>query len=224
MNHNVLIIEDEKQIAGFLKMELEHEGYEAVVAYDGREGLDKVKAQRFDVILLDIMMPYINGFDVCRRIRTFSDVPIIMLTAKEDIADKVTGLDSGANDYVTKPFDIEELFARIRSVTRKAQIIQNKILDVSDLSMNTETHEVLRGGVPVDLTKKEFDLLEQLLVNKGIVLSRDRLLQNVWETDYFGDSNVVDVTIKHLRVKIHDDIDKKIISTIRGYGYVIRGG
>jgi len=223
MEYSVLIIEDEKQIAGFIKMELEHEGCSATISYDGRDGLNKVKEGQFDVVLLDLMIPYINGLDVCRSIRKFSDVPIIILTAKDNIADKVEGLDSGANDYLTKPFDIEELFARIRAVTRKNILEHNKILIVSDLKMNIETHEVLLRGKLVDLTKREFELLEYLLVNKGIVLSRDRLMQMVWGYDYFGESNVVDVTIKHLRLKLGDDPDNNIISTVRGYGYVIRG-
>ena len=222
MKERVLIIEDEKQSAKFIKMELEHEGCIVVAANDGREGLEKAKEEDFDVILLDLMIPYINGLDVCRRIRKFSQVPIIMLTAKDDISDKVIGLDSGANDYMIKPFDIEELFARIRAVTRKNKSTHTNYYTAAGLTMNIETHEVSRNGSFIELTKREFDLLEEFLINKGIVLSRDRLVQNVWGYDYFGDSNVVDVTIKHLRTKIGDDADNKIITTVRGYGYMIR--
>jgi len=217
----VLIVEDEKQIACFIKMELEHEGYMATIASDGREAIEKVKTITFDVILLDIMIPFLNGIEVCKRIREFSNIPIIMLTAKSDVSDKVIGLDSGANDYITKPFDIEELFARIRVTTRDQLEEQTKKLMAEGIAMNIETHEIICNGKNVNLTKKEFGLLEQLLLNKGIVMSRSRLLQTVWDYDYFGDSNVVDVTIKHMRIKLGDN-QNKIISTVRGYGYVIR--
>ncbi len=218
---NVLIVEDEKQIACFIKMELEHEGYTAIIACDGREAIEKVKTIQFDIILLDIMIPFINGIEVCKRIREFSNIPIIMLTAKEDISDKVIGLDSGANDYITKPFDIEELFARMRVVTRVQNVEQTKKLTADGIVMDIETHEIICNDKSVELTKKEFDVLEQLLRNKGIVMSRSRLLQTVWDYDYFGDSNVVDVTIKHMRIKLGDN-QHRIISTVRGYGYVIR--
>lgn len=168
-----------------------------------------------------IMIPFLNGIEVCKRIREFSNIPIIMLTAKSDVSDKVIGLDSGANDYITKPFDIEELFARIRVTTRDQLEEQTKKLMAEGIAMNIETHEIICNGKNVNLTKKEFGLLEQLLLNKGIVMSRSRLLQTVWDYDYFGDSNVVDVTIKHMRIKLGDN-QNKIISTVRGYGYVIR--
>lgn len=221
MNYKILIVEDERQIASFIKMELEHEGCAATIAEDGRKGLIEIKNNNYDVVLLDIMLPYINGIEVCKRIREFSQVPIIMLTAKDEISDKVTGLDSGANDYVTKPFDIEELFARIRAVTRVQSLNKSKRLSAQNLHMNLETHEVIYCDKVIDLTKKEFDLLQELLLNKDIVMSRDRLLQKVWDYDYLGDSNVIDVTIKHLRMKLGDS-DNKIINTIRGYGYIIR--
>ncbi|MCB6570571.1 response regulator transcription factor [Eubacterium limosum] len=221
MELKILIVEDEKQIASFIKMELEHEGYLTIISPDGRDALEQVKNNAFDAILLDIMLPYINGIEVCKRIREFSQVPIIMLTAKDDISDKVIGLDSGANDYITKPFDVEELFARIRVATRTLNMNQSKSLECSGISMNLDTHQVVCNKKIINLTKKEFDLLEQLLLNTNIVMSRDRLLQKVWNYDYFGDSNVVDVTIKHLRIKL-DDTENKIITTVRGYGYVIR--
>ena len=221
MDYKVLIVEDERQIASFIKMELEHEGCTATIAEDGRKGLIEIQNNNYDVVLLDIMLPFINGIEVCKRIREFSKVPIIMLTAKDEISDKVTGLDSGANDYVTKPFDIEELFARIRAVTRVQSLNKSKCLSAQNLHMNLETHEVIYCDKVIDLTKKEFDLLQELLLNKDIVMSRDRLLQKVWDYDYLGDSNVIDVTIKHLRAKLGDS-DNKIINTIRGYGYIIR--
>lgn len=221
MDYKVLIVEDERQIASFIKMELEHEGCTATIAEDGRKGLIEIQNNNYDVVLLDIMLPFINGIEVCKRIREFSKVPIIMLTAKDEISDKITGLDSGANDYVTKPFDIEELFARIRAVTRAQSLNKSKCLSTQNLHMNLETHEVIYCDKVIDLTKKEFDLLQELLLNKDIVMSRDRLLQKVWDYDYLGDSNVIDVTIKHLRAKLGDS-DNKIINTIRGYGYIIR--
>ena len=169
--YKILIVEDEKQMAMFIEMELTHEGYEVDTAYDGREGLEKVENNEYDLILLDIMIPSLNGIEVCRRIRQFSNVPIIMLTAKSDVPDKVLGLDVGANDYLTKPFAIEELLARIRVYTRE-KVLKNKLdeIKVKDIVMNNITHEVWRSGKEIQLTKKEYDLLEMLLINKNIVL------------------------------------------------------
>ncbi|MEI7885463.1 MAG: response regulator transcription factor [Clostridia bacterium] len=220
MNFSVLIVEDEKQIAQILKMELEHEGFSTQVANDGRVGLALAREQAFDIILLDIMLPYINGIDLCKRMRGFTTVPIIILTAKGDVSDKVLALDSGANDYLVKPFAVEELLARMRVLTKKNILNPGFLLTVGNLHMNTQTHQVLSGKLAIELTKKEFDLLEQLLLNKGIVLSRDSLIQKVWGFDYCGASNVVEVTIKNLRAKI--EIEQKLIFTIRGYGYVVR--
>jgi len=216
----ILIVEDEINIAEFIKLELEHEGYETDIAYDGREALNKVKKCLFDIILLDVMIPYINGVDICKKVREFSNIPIIMLTAKSDLTDKVLGLDSGANDYITKPFRIEELFARIRVVTRNQTQNLNK-LSVGKITICTESYQVFLEEKEISLTKKEYDLLYQLILNKNIVMSREKLLQNVWDENYYGDSNVVDVTIKHLRTKIFDD-KGIIINTIRGIGYVIK--
>ena len=216
----ILIVEDEINIAEFIKLELEHEGYETDIAYDGREALNKAKKDKFDVIILDVMIPYINGVDICKKVREFSNIPIIMLTAKSDLTDKVLGLDSGANDYITKPFRIEELFARIRVVTRNQTQNLNK-LSVGKITICTESYQVFLEEKEISLTKKEYDLLYQLVLNKNIVMSREKLLQNVWDENYYGDSNVVDVTIKHLRTKIFDD-KGIIINTIRGIGYVIK--
>jgi len=216
----ILIVEDEINIAEFIKLELEHEGYETDIAYDGREALNKAKKDKFDVIILDVMIPYINGVDICKKVREFSNIPIIMLTAKSDLTDKVLGLDSGANDYITKPFRIEELFARIRVVTRSQNQNLNK-LSVGKITICTDSYQVFLEEKEISLTKKEYDLLYQLVLNKNIVMSREKLLQNVWDENYSGDSNVVDVTIKHLRTKIFDD-KSTIINTIRGIGYVIK--
>jgi two-component system response regulator ArlR len=221
--HKILIVEDEKQMAMFIQMELTHEGYEVDQAYDGREGLEKVENNEYNLILLDIMIPSLNGIEVCRRIRQFSNVPIIMLSAKSDIHDKVLGLDVGANDYLTKPFEIEELLARIRVYTREKGL-KNKLdeIKVKDIVMNNITHEVFRSGKEIQLTNKEYNLLEILLINKNIVLTREKLIEGVWGYDYLGDTNSVDVFIRYLRSKIDDDFEDKLISTVRGVGYVIK--
>ena len=223
MSTKILIVEDEKKMAQFLMMELEHEGYEVQVIYNGREAMDLIQNESFDVILLDIMLPGINGMEVCRRVRQFSDVPIIMVTAKADVTDRVMGLDTGANDYLIKPFAIEELLARIRAIQRSHQKNSEDVLQVDSLIMNTKTHEVTQNGDMVSLTKKEYDLLEMLLRNKGIVLTRDRLLESLWGYEYSGDTNVIDVFIKHLRNKLDKEQETSVITTVRGVGYVIKG-
>ena len=219
----ILLVEDEKQMSMFIEMELTHEGYEVDTAYDGREGLEKLENNEYDLILLDIMIPSLNGIEVCRRIRQFSNVPIIMLTAKSDVHDKVLGLDVGANDYLTKPFAIEELLARIRVYTRE-KVFKNKLdeIKVKDIVMNNITHEVWRNGKEIQLTNKEYNLLEMMLINKNIVLTREKLIEEVWGYDYVGDTNSVDVFIRYLRSKIDDDFEDKLITTIRGVGYVIK--
>jgi DNA-binding response OmpR family regulator len=221
-NFKILIVEDEKQMAMFIEMELRHEGYEVDIAYDGLTALQKVKKQTFDLIILDIMLPGLDGMEVCKEVRKFNKVPIIMLTAKSDIIDKVKGLDIGANDYITKPFAIEELLARIRVVQRNSTSKFDEVR-FDDLVMNNKMHKVFRGDKIIQLTKKEYDLLEILLINQNIVLTREQLIEKVWGYDYEGDTNVVDVFIRYLRSKIDDDFQKKIISTVRGVGYVIKG-
>jgi two-component system response regulator ArlR len=223
-DYKILLVEDEKQMAMFIEMELNHEGYKVDVAYNGREGLNLFEEKEYDLILLDIMIPVLDGIEVCRRIRQYSKVPIIMITAKSDVSDKVLGLDVGANDYLTKPFAIEELLARIR-VHERNKSITNKPdkIKVRDIVMDNETHEVKREGNIIELTKKEYDLLEMLLINKNVVLTREKLIEIVWGYDYEGDTNVVDVFIRHLRIKIDDGFEEKFITTIRGVGYVVRG-
>lgn len=179
--------------------------------------------KEYDLILLDIMIPNLNGIEVCRRIRQFSHVPIIMLTAKSDIPDKVLGLDAGANDYLSKPFAIEELLARIRVYERdKALKNQTDQIKVKNIVMDNKTHQVLRDGKEIELTKTEYNLLKMLLINKNIVLTRDKLIEEVWGYDYSGDTNVVDVFIRYLRSKIDNERQDKLITTIRGVGYVIK--
>lgn len=219
----ILLVEDEKQMSMFIEMELNHEGYEVDTAFDGREALKKSENKEYDLILLDIMIPNLNGIEVCRRIRKFSYVPIIMLTAKSDVPDKVLGLDVGANDYLTKPFAIEELLARIR-VYKRNNSIKGKFdeIKIKDIIMDNKTHQVWRSGKKIELTKKEYDLLNMLLLNKNIVLTREQLIGEVWGYDYPGDTNVVDVFIRYLRSKVDDDFEDKLITTIRGVGYVIK--
>ena len=220
----ILLVEDEKLMSMFVEMELNHEGYDVDLAYDGREGLNIAEENQYDLILLDIMIPGINGIEVCRRIRQSSMVPIIMLTAKSDISDKVLGLDVGANDYLTKPFAIEELLARIRVYERNKSISNNRDeIKVKDIVMDNRAHNVKRNGKEIELTKKEYDLLEMLLINKDVVLTRSQLIEKVWGYDYIGDTNVVDMFIRYLRSKIDDGFEDKLITTIRGVGYVVKG-
>ncbi|WP_411678969.1 response regulator transcription factor [Clostridium thailandense] len=222
-NFKILLVEDEKQMSIFIEMELTHEGYQVDAAFDGREALKKVETTDYNLILLDIMIPNLNGIEVCRRIRQFSSVPIIMLTAKSDIPDKVLGLDVGANDYLTKPFAIEELLARIRVYERNVILKDNsEILKVKDVVLDNKTHQVWRSNREIELTKKEYSILEMMLINKNIVLTREQLIEEVWGYDYIGDTNVVDVFIRYLRSKIDDDFEDKLITTVRGVGYVIK--
>jgi DNA-binding response OmpR family regulator len=220
----ILIVEDEKKIARFLELELDHEGYLVDSVHDGRAGLARVQEQEYDLVLLDIMLPGLNGIEVCRRIRQFSSLPIIMLTAKDDVADMVTGLNIGADDYITKPFAIEEILARIRAILRRTQEswgTANK-LQVGDLVMDLSAYQVTRGGQTIQLTKREFDLLEYLLRNSGIVLGRDKILDAVWGYEYEVDSNILDVYIRYLRSKIDEPFDKKLLHTVRGFGYTLK--
>jgi len=223
-NYRILIIEDEKQMAQLLEMELVHEGYMVDTAYDGIAGLDILENADYDLVLLDIMLPGLNGIEVCKKLRQFSNVPVIMLTAKGDVNDKVTGLDAGANDYLPKPFAIEELLARVRVYTRGGvpNNAKNR-LELNDIVMDNEKHQVWRAGKEIELTKKEYDLLKMLLINKNVVLSRDQLIEGVWGYDYEGEANVVDVFIRYLRSKLDDGFEKKVITTVRGVGYVIKG-
>jgi two-component system response regulator ArlR len=224
MNENILLIEDDLSHVRFIKLELQHEGYDVETANDGRTGLLMANNKKTDLILLDIMLPEMNGIEVCQRIRQFSSVPIIMLTAKSDITDKVIGLDIGANDYVTKPFEIVELLARIRAALRSTNIVSetSKAYQIADLTMDTSKHEVRRNEQIIYLTKTEYDLLEYFIKNKEIVLSREKILENVWGYDYSGDTNTVDVFVSYLRAKVDDSYDVKLIHTVRGVGYVIK--
>ena len=228
MAAKILIVEDEAKIARFVELELLHEGYEADKAGDGRTGLDMALQGGYDLVLLDVMLPGLNGLEVLRRLRNESDVPVIMLTARDAVMDKVSGLDMGANDYITKPFAIEELLARIRVVLRNAEGSQVRrtadVLRCGELTLDPARHTVTYGGEAVNLTFKEFLLLQTLLENRDIVLSRDTLLERVWGFDYMGETNVVDVYIRYLRQKLDDHYNVKLIHTVRSVGYVIKGG
>ncbi len=220
----ILIIEDEEKLARFVELELGYEGYKVEKALEGREGLELVKAQPFDLILLDIMLPGLNGIEVLRRIRQFSDVPIILLTARDTVVDKVTGLDTGADDYITKPFAIEELLARIRVALRKKRELSTSgnILEAGRLKLDLQAREARIDSQLIDLTKREFDLLQCLLENKNIVMRREVLLERIWGYDFDGGTNAVDVYIRYLRSKIEEPFNQKFIHTVRGVGYVIR--
>lgn len=222
--YKILIIEDEKQMAMFLEMELNHEGYRTRVENNGIDGLKQIENGSYNLILLDLMLPGMDGIEICKRVRGFSDIPIIMLTAKGEISDRVKGLDTGADDYLTKPFAIEELLARIRVFKRKTSTEKDSNeLKAYDLIMNRVSRQVTRGNQIIELTKKEYDLLEILLINKNVVLTREQLIEAVWGYDYVGDTNVVDVFIRYIRSKIDDGFENKIITTVRGVGYVIKG-
>ena len=221
----ILIVEDEAKIARFLELELKHEGYEVLIAGDGRTGLEKALKDNVDLVVLDIMLPGLNGIEVCRRIRLESQVPIIMLTAKDDVTDKVHGLDTGADDYMTKPFAIEELLARIRvALNRKKHTTEPKgdILQIGGVTLNLSSHSACFGEDELVLTKKEYELLEYMMRNKNIALTREQLLNNVWDYEYFGDTNVVDVYVRYLRQKIDEKYGVHLISTVRGVGYIIK--
>ena len=223
----ILIVEDEKKIARFLELELKHEGYDVLTAFDGRSGLETALAEEPDLLILDLMLPELSGIEVCRRLRHSSDVPIIMLTAKDDVSDKVMGLDMGADDYVTKPFAIEELLARIRVALKKRRnkdenALQptDHILKVGSVSLDTASWQTKVKGHAISLTKKEFDTLKYLMERKGTAVTRDQLMNEVWGYDYIGDSNIVDVYIRYLRHKIDDQFGIKTIHTIRSVGYL----
>ncbi|MEQ8155762.1 MAG: response regulator transcription factor [Clostridiaceae bacterium] len=224
MKKRILIVEDEVKIARFLELELNYEGYETQKSHDGRMGLEAFKEGKFDLVLLDIMLPSMSGIEVLRRIRTISEVPVIMLTAKDQTIDKVTGLDLGADDYVTKPFEIEELLARIRVALKRngAVKIQSNILTSGKLKVNLDKYTAEYEEQLLEFTKREFELLRYLLENKNRVLSREKIVEEVWGYDYIGDTNVVDVYIRYLRSKLDERFKKKIIYTVRGVGYMIK--
>ena len=225
MAERILLVEDEEKLARMVELELQYEGYEVEKAFDGRAGLDRALSGEFDLVLLDIMLPALSGMEVLRRLRRESAMPVIMLTARDTVVDKVSGLDMGADDYITKPFAIEELLARIRAALRKrgsGERPEEPLLSAGPLTMDVERHTVAVSGTPVELTRREFDLLRYLLENKEKVISRESLLDHVWGFDFVGETNAVDVYIRFLRAKIDEHFGIKLIHTVRGVGYVIR--
>ena len=224
MAKTILIVEDDPNISELVQMYLEKEGYHTKIAADGGQGVALFRQVRPDLVLLDIMLPVMDGWSVLRTIRQDSQTPVIMLTARDTVVDKVSGLDSGADDYITKPFALEELLARIRAALRKrpAAPADAPLLTCGSLVMDVERHTVEVDGRGVELTRREFDLLHYLLENKGKVISRESLLDNVWGFDFVGETNAVDVYIRFLRSKIDEQFGVKLIHTVRGVGYVIR--
>ena len=220
----ILIVEDEKKIADFIKRGLKEEGYAVDVAYDGEEGQFLAKTNEYDLVLLDLMLPKLDGLTLCRALRKSGIlVPIIMVTAKDTIEDKVIGLDSGADDYITKPFAFEELLARIRAVFRKKSAAKSSTLQIADLSLDPVTHKVSRGGKNIILTTKEHALLEYLMRNAGKVITRTMISEHVWDADFDTFTNVIDVYINYLRKKIDTGYKNKLIQTVRGRGYILKG-
>lgn len=223
MNAHILVVEDEAKLARFIELELSYEGYQVSTAADGLTGLTTARETKPDLIILDWMLPGLSGLEVCRRLRSTGDkVPIILLTAKDEVSDRVAGLDAGADDYVVKPFSIEELLARVRAHLRRMQETEPETLYFEDLSLNRQTREVLRGNRLIDLTAKEFDLLEYLMTHPRQVITRDRILEQVWGYDFLGDSNIIEVYIRYLRLKLEANQEKRLIQTVRGVGYVLR--
>ena len=223
MAGRILIVEDEAAIARFVELELRHEGYQVDKAEDGRAGLEQALAGQYDLVLLDIMLPGLSGLEVLRRLRREKDTPVILLTARDTVMDKVSGLDMGADDYITKPFAIEELLARIRTALRKRPAkAPEPVLTLGPIAMDTARRQVRCNGQAVELTTREFDVLRLFLENPEIVLSRETFLSRVWGYDYVGETNVVDVYIRYLRSKLDAACEKSLIHTVRGVGYVLR--
>lgn len=226
MSKNLLIVEDEENIARILKLELEYEGYKTENVYDGKTAWELLQNQSWALVILDVMLPKLSGMEILRRMRDRGDLtPVIMLTARDNVVDKVTGLDQGANDYVTKPFEIEELLARIRAHLRQETVAskeQQAMLKAGDLEINTASREVTRAGIDITLTAREYELLFFLLNNQNQVLSREQLLEHVWGFDYAGETNIVDVYVRYLRQKIDKNFDSKLLHTVRGAGYMLK--
>lgn len=225
----ILLVEDEEKLARFVELELAHEGYEVTRVADGRAAVDRALGDDFDLVLLDILLPQLNGMEVLRRVRREKDVPVIMLTARDAVMDKVAGLDAGADDYVTKPFAIEELLARVRVALKRhapgpdaAADAPSAALAVGEVTLDPDRHEVTARGERVELTGREFEILRQLMARPGRVLTREQLVRDALGYDFVGETNVVDVHIAHLRAKIDDRFDVKLITTVRGVGYVVR--
>lgn len=223
MTAHILLVEDEIKLARFIELELSSEGYRVSVAHDGMAGLTMARESAPELVILDWMMPGLSGVEVCRRLRaTGNKVPVILLTARDEVSDRVAGLDAGADDYLVKPFSIEELLARIRAHLRRTQDVDLDVLQFDDLSLNRRTREVFRGQRAIELTVKEFDLLDYLLSHPRQVYTRDQILERVWGYDFGGDSNIIEVYVRYLRLKLEENNEKRLIHTVRGVGYVLR--
>lgn len=219
----LLIAEDEKNLNKILAKQLRDNGYTVDACFDGEDALDHIMMTDYDGIILDIMMPKIDGLEVLRKLRAKQiDTPVLFLTARDSVADRVEGLDLGADDYLTKPFAFEELLARVRVLVRKKAGNKTNVYTLADLALNTQSHEVKRGETPISLSSKEFAILEYMIMNKNVVLSRDNLERHIWNYDYEGSSNMIDVYIRYLRKKIDENFDPKLIHTVRGVGYVLK--
>lgn len=223
MAAHILLVEDEVKLARFVELELTSEGYRVSVAHDGLSGLTLARETPPDLLILDWLLPGMTGVEICRRLRqTGNKAPVIFLTAKDDVSDRIEGLDAGADDYMVKPFSIEELLARVRAHLRRTQEPNIDLLQFEDLTLNRKTREVFRRTRAIELTAKEFDLLEYLITNSRQVLTRDQILEKVWGYDFMGDSNIIEVYIRYLRLKLEENNERRLIHTVRSVGYVLR--
>ncbi|MCL5878460.1 MAG: heavy metal response regulator transcription factor [Deltaproteobacteria bacterium] len=219
----LLLVEDEKKVASHIKKGLEEEGYAVDVVNNGEDASSMVRAYDYDLIILDVMLPGKNGIQILKELRdSKQDTPVIFLTAKNSTEEKILGLDLGADDYLTKPFEFEELCARVRAILRRHESVKTSKLVIADLELNPVTHEVKRAGQRIDLTQKEYALLEYLLYNQGKILTRTMIVEHVWDQDFDSFTNVVDVYVNHLRTKLDQPFEKKLLQTVRGFGYVLR--
>ena len=219
---NILIVEDEINISEFVKLELEYEGYKVCIKSDGREGLEEALKGNYDLIILDIMLPSMNGFEICRRLKKQIDTPVIMLSAKDSVMDKVNGLQIGADDYIAKPFAIEELLARIEVVMRRQNSINNYLVKFKDIIIDKNSRIVKKNNEEINLTNKEYELLIMLIENKDKVITRDEILDRIWGYEFDPETNVIDVYIRYLRTKLNPDNKEEYIQTIRSVGYIMR--
>ncbi|KAM3098225.1 response regulator transcription factor [Phormidesmis sp. 146-12] len=223
MSAHILLVEDEVKLARFIELELTSEGYQVSVAHDGMSGLTLAREATLDLAIFDWMLPNLTGVELCRRLRaTGSKVPVMLLTARDEVGDRVTGLDAGADDYIVKPFSIEELLARVRAHLRRTQETDEATLQFETLKLNRKTREVYRGVRAIELTAKEFDLLEYLLSHPRQVFTRDQILESVWGYDFMGDSNIIEVYVRYLRLKLEENHEPRLIHTVRGVGYALR--
>lgn len=219
---SILIVEDEPNISDFIKGELEYEGYNVSIKEDGRKGLEEALRNEYDLVILDVMLPSMNGFEICRRLKREKQSPVIMLSAKDSVMDKVNGLQIGADDYIAKPFAIEELLARIEVVFRRQDSLNNYIVKFKDIVINKSSRIVKRKGIEINLTNKEYELLTILIDNKDKVVTREELLEKIWGYGYEPETNVTDVYIRYLRSKLNNENKEEYIQTIRSIGYIMR--